>query len=71
VFYCELKKKECPHLRKATRTIRPRALNSRRGICLVCSKLPRTKNIVQVVEVFDYGPITNSYHKATYSPDEK
>ena len=71
MFYCILKRKSCPHLRKATRTIRPKALTSRRGICLVCSKLPRTKNIIEIEEVFDYGPITNIYHNATYCPDKK
>ena len=70
MFYCILKGKSCPHLKKVTRTIIPKKIGNRRGTCLVCSKLPRTKNIVQVIEVFDGGPPLNLYHYATYCPEK-
>ena len=64
MFYCKLKGESCPHLRKTTRTIAPE-VSKQRGTCLVCSKLPRTKNIIEIVN----GGLP-FYHNATCCPEK-
>ena len=70
MFFCKLAERNCPHLKEGSRTITSR--NSpgwkRRGKCLVCSKLPRNKNIVEIIRAFDGNPATCNYHSATSCP---